>query len=76
MKKSLSTQKEALDKANELVPVPAAAMKCVRNTPTGRFTLCVQGKLTKPPDYKQPNADSLVLIAQTEKGEFRSLMRH
>ena len=45
MKKSFSTKKEALDKANELVPGPAAAMKCVKNTPSGRLTLCVKGKL-------------------------------
>ena len=62
------TKRETLEKANELVPGPAAAMKCVRNTPSGRFTLCVKGKLIKPPDFKQPNADSLVLIAKTEQG--------
>ena len=68
LRKSFSTQKEALDKAHELAPGPVAAMKCVRNTPSGRFTLCVKGKLIKPPDFKQPNADSLVQIAQMRRG--------
>ena len=63
-----STQMEALDKANELVPYHAAAMKCVRNT-LWQVTLCVKGELIKPPDYKVPNADSLVQFARTEKGK-------
>ena len=42
-------------------------MKRVRNAPSGRFTLCVKGKLIKPPDFKQPNADSLVQMARTER---------
>ena len=35
MKKSFSTKQQALDKAKALVPGPAAAMKCVRSTPSG-----------------------------------------
>ena len=38
MKKSFSTKREALNKANELVAGPAAAMECERNAPSGRFT--------------------------------------
>ena len=57
-----------MDKAKELALSPAAAMKCVQSTPSGRFTLYVKGKFIKPPDFTQAKADSLVQIAQTEKG--------
>ena len=57
-----------MDKAKELGLSPQAAMKCVQTTPNGRFTLHVKGKLVKPCGFQQPKADSLVQIAQTEKG--------
>ena len=69
VKKSFPIQEEVLDKAKELALSPEAAKKYVQITSSGRFTLCVKGKLIKPSDFKQPKADSWVQIAQTEKGK-------
>ena len=69
MKKSFSTQEETLDKTKEFALSLEAAAKCVQNTPSRRYTLRVKGELIKPSHYKQPNADSLVQLAQTEKGK-------
>ena len=69
MKKSFSTQVEAMDKAKELGLSPEAAMKCIKQTPSGRFTLYVTGKVVKSPDFKYPDVSSLVKIAQIEEGK-------
>ena len=42
---------------------------CLKQTPSGRFTLYVKGKLAKAPDFKHPDVSSLVKIAQIEKGK-------
>ena len=68
MKRNYSTRKEALDKAHKLVPGLVAAINCMKETPSGRFNLCVNGKIIKPPDFKHPNADSLAQAAQAERG--------
>ena len=57
MKKSFPTQEEALDKVKEPGLSPEAAMKCIQNTPSGRFILYVKSKFVKPPDFKHPNVD-------------------
>ena len=36
--------------------------------PLVRFSLCVNGKLIKPLDFKQPSAESLVQVAKAEQG--------
>ena len=66
MKKSFVTEDEAMDKAKELGLTPEAAQKCIHQTPSGRSTLYVKGKLVKPPDFQFPDLRSLVQLAQTE----------
>ena len=68
MKKNYSSRKEALDRAYQLAPTGTPAARCVRETSSGKFTLCVNGKIIKPPDFKQPNADSLAQAVTVERG--------
>ena len=68
MKKSYSREKEAVERAVQLVPKGVSPVRCVRETSGGKYTLCINDKIIKPPDFKQPIADFLVQVAQTEQG--------
>ena len=65
-----SRECEALDKAHQLMSGRAPAINCAKETPGQLFTVCVYGGLIKPPDFKQPNAASLVQVAQTDHGHW------
>ena len=68
MKKGFSSHEEAMQQAKELVTDTDIAKSCIKKTMNGRYTLTVKGKLIKPHSFVQPNADSLIKIAQTEQG--------
>ena len=64
MKKSYSSQKEAVERAIPLVPKGVSPVTCVRETTAWKFTQCINGKVIKPSDSKQRKADSLVQVAR------------
>ena len=68
MKKSYSSRKDDLERASKLVPQGLSAAGCVQEAHSGRLTLCVNGKIVRPPDIKNPDAESLVQVVKAERG--------
>ena len=52
----------ALERASQILPKGSSVEECVKETPSRRFTLCVNGKS----DFKQPHAEPLVQVVKAE----------
>ena len=63
-RKTFANQQEAQECASQLLPKKELLR---RITPSGRFTIHIGGKLIKPSDFKQPNAEALVQVIRAEQ---------
>ena len=62
-------KQEAQECASQLLPEGASLEERVRETPSGRFAVCISAKLIEPSEFKQPNAEALVQAIRAERGE-------
>ena len=53
MQKTYTNRQQAQERASQLLREGYSVEECVRGTPSGRFTLCVNGRLIKPSDFSQ-----------------------
>ena len=65
-----TSREEAFDKAKEVGLTREKAAKWIRETPHDRFTFYDQARdePVKPDDWKPPDFQSLIQVAQTEQG--------
>ena len=64
------------DQAHQLAPRGTPAARCVRERFSGRYTLCVNGKIIKPPDFKHPDAESLAQVVNVERSTSEGFLHH